>query len=81
MALPSMIFKNTSTRGEMMLNTYMADSERGMCTTCSSYVLCLPQCETLDGEWGACGFHKEIKQWNDTCSRWWNVDESKGERP
>jgi len=62
------------------LNDYLSERERGLCTTCSSYNLCMPQCEEATGEWGACGMFKKIVQWDDECDRWWNVKERKHER-
>jgi len=58
------------------LNKYKNVKEIRLCTTCSSYVLVLPDCESRDGEWGACGLWKEIKQWDDRCYKWW--DHTKG---
>ena len=56
------------------MNEYMSERERGLCATCSSYVLCLPQCEAGQ-EWGACCLWKEVVEYNDKCNKWWRHDE------
>ena len=49
----------------------MRTNEGDICTNCGSYVLCLPHCESFDGEWGACGMFKKIVQWDGVCAHWW----------
>lgn len=48
----------------------MRTNEGMVCANCLCYILCIPHCDSGDGEWGACGMWKKITQWDDTCDEW-----------